>query len=453
MMNRSLERERPTRESLLTRCQQCWQEIESRQREIARLNEWLAEAYFDEDEGQLQRAILEREQLLVDFGLKLLSLQTMGVEVLIGGAPLSSPEKAGDDQALATQQLDGAQSELPPKREQWAPVSSPSTSRTLPEQSMDLLQHTLEPKSALNELSEQESVDHDPAADTLYEPAKVESISLDRPSSFEQPQQIDKLSQFDLSQQDTPISEETLEELKAKLNTPHWDEGGAKAEAPEPWMLRARTVVSELGAPKRYSANERKQQLILLDGEVENAQQFWRSWPRNAQHAMITFVTARLRNIQEQLGEEPLEQERMARLFRRLTRFSNDFRPGFVHGLSRDKQPQRDNWSRDEAHAWRVLTDLLQIERESPPSAHSPVASAPVRREQPLELRELDVLLKSAGAHDEKEFEQLIRGTVDRCLKVMEPQDEELCHLLRAHVQYLSGSRFKKLRRALLSTG
>jgi hypothetical protein len=119
---------------------------------------------------------------------------------------------------------------------------------------------------------------------------------------------------------------------------------------------------------------------------------------------VVTLITSRLRFIQDFIGDSPFDQDRIAKMFRRLTRFSSDFRPGFIHGLSREKVPEFDSWKNDELQAWKRLEEILDIEPVLP-------KLSPEHSEK-LELLK-DLLSKEEEIPD---FSNVLRSAVTDCL-------------------------------------
>jgi len=77
----------------------------------------------------------------------------------------------------------------------------------------------------------------------------------------------------------------------------------------------------------------------------------WLDPPRERPQRRRGGGVARARDVQETSGST----ERLDGLFGRLTAWSEEHRPGFVHGLSRDHRPRRTTWYDDAKHAWQKL--------------------------------------------------------------------------------------------------
>jgi hypothetical protein len=119
-------------------------------------------------------------------------------------------------------------------------------------------------------------------------------------------------------------------------------------------------ILDKIGEPRIYSLDEQKQQMLFLEEEIECCH-VWSPWPRELQKHILTLIASRLRNLQKEDVLDPFDHhEKYAKLFRKLTRFSSDHRPGFVQALSKDKSPVHSDWLQDEIEAWKALNDWIQ---------------------------------------------------------------------------------------------
>ncbi|MBM4290924.1 MAG: hypothetical protein FJ138_05340 [Deltaproteobacteria bacterium] len=244
------------------------------------------------------------------------------------------------------------------------------------------------------------------------------------------------------------VTRYAIEELKARLvGGRGWqaelrlsrsvEAEGAPAGALAEWREGARALALRLGAPRAYEdAAVVKQTLLLIENEVECCQQ-WSAFERDTQNALLSLISSRLRKLQAHIGENLFDQDRVAKLFRRLTRYSSDFRPGFVYALSRDKVPELESWERDERSAWRRLERELMLK--------VPLPRLPPDQEAALEV--LRALTKEGeGAEG---FSQRLRDAVGGCLTLgVPPESPHLTDLVLPHLTHLSGKRFKPLRQA-----
>ena len=227
----------------------------------------------------------------------------------------------------------------------------------------------------------------------------------------------------------------SLDDLRKNMK-PSWGHDGISDEPLESNEY-AVELLKRIGPPRDFT--QLKEHLIELEEEVECCQR-WSNFTQGVQHGVVTLITSRLRGIQELLSENAFDQDRIAKMFRRLTRFSSDFRPGFVHGLSREKIPEHDNWRVDEVYAWRRLEKLLKLPPQLPPI--SPTASEKLERLKELLKREDEI----------DDFSNELRRAVTECLNGgLSPESPHLTRLLTDQLSHLSGKRFKKLRSAVSS--
>ena len=239
------------------------------------------------------------------------------------------------------------------------------------------------------------------------------------------------------------LTQFSLADLRSKMSQPkgwqsnHLDHLYVEESKNDEWKVLAKEITQRLGAPRNDNLAKIKQHLIELETEVECCQQ-WSVFDRETQNALLTLITSRLRKIQDFIGEDPFDQDRIAKMFRRLTRFSSDFRPGFIHGLSRDKVPEFESWEIDEREAWKRLENQLELKPPAP--RLTPEAEQLIQRLKEVIQR----------GESETDFSNKIRNAVGDCLNAGLSHDNQyLAHLIKPYLSHLSGKRFKKFRLAI----
>lgn len=387
----------------LARARELAEMISDLQTDLSEIHRALGERYQPDLESQGSRITIERDEAIISWGQALLGLSAAGARVevvtpdreryvLLGHA---QDREINPPSAVATTSSQAKQSSTPTRVPLVAKVERPQD---------------------LQESIDDEQDDGSPLSD------------IDDPGVAEAPKI--SLAQF------------SLEELRQQMLKPKgWsqDEVDADEDAEEEEQANrqyAIEVVTRIGAPRNLNTQELKEHLIELESEVDCCQR-WGNFTQSIQHAVVTLVTSRLRNIQDHIGSNPFDQERIAKMFRRLTRFSSDFRPGFVHGLARDKVPEFESWQVDEQNAWARLEDYLDLKPQLP-------------KLSPERLQKLDALKELIKREAElPNFSNDLRAAVTDCINSGFPQDSpHLAAVLESHLSHLSGKRFKKLRLA-----
>lgn len=422
---RSLQEEQRARELSRFICQlQC---------QLRSVHSMLGDRYRPDLESKIERLTLERDEALISWGRALLGLCESGASLRL--TSVSGTQESLIDHTLLSSEYLPTSHTLPDESsgrsiggERIFGEVDPSSSPQL-EHERDYFLLGMPPHLA--PYIHEESVQTLPLEQSLINlevrvnaEADVNDEEVDDPGIADAPRL--SLNQFSLT------------ELRERMLKPKgW---GSEEEADEALGEEfAIEIALRLGAPREWSSTKLKEHLIELEAEVECCQR-WSGFQQELQHAIVTLVTSRLRDIQDRIGESTFDQERIAKMFRRLTRFSSDFRPGFVHGLSRDKVPEHESWRADEMNAWRRLEEILDLQPNLP-------KLTPERADK---LQALELVLNTQLGS--VEFSNALRAAVTECLNVGLPQESpHLVRLLEEHLSHLSGKRFKKLRLAVAS--
>ena len=418
--------------------------------ELRMIRTSLGERYRPNLEGQSHRLVLERDETLIAWGQSILGLCSAGMKlelVTLQGdkiplldtlnieevTPFSFLDYSGhqDSDLEGDAKVFGVSPQL-----MNASMITPHTAQPVsltefvtPEEPdlSDYDSSELEVTETPITYSERAQIQHS-ASSAHTRPTSLPTNEVDDPGVADAPQV--SLAQF------------SLDDLRNQmLNPKGWNQDPVDAEDDhdDSGFQLAIEVVQRIGNPRPFNNQQLREHLIELEAEVDCCQR-WSVFDQNVQHAVVTLITSRLRNIQDQIGENTFDQERIAKMFRRLTRFSSDFRPGFVHGLARDKIPEHESWKVDEVHAWRRLEQLLNIQPELPKL--SPERTEKLDRLKDLLTREEDL----------PNFSNELRAAVTDCINSGFSQDSpHLSRLLEHHLSHLSGKRFKKLRLAASS--
>ncbi|MAD60756.1 MAG: hypothetical protein CMH49_04455 [Myxococcales bacterium] len=404
----------------IQRCEELSLAIQHIQLEISDLRSRLSQRYWPELESHIQRLAIERDETIISWGQSLLALCSQNGHLTVHTA-----------QGQALKLFDSSSGKQSDQSQDYAhPYTSLETQeeRVLGEPTLGT------PPEIISPLKEQDL----PAKDQVYQEKSHHTPTKEFVNKVSH-----ETDESDPGINDAPslsLAQFSLNELRAQMLQPKWDAEQAKdGELESTAGEQATSLMKRLGRPKDLSSQAMKEHLLELESEVDCCQT-WSVFDQEVQHAVVTLVTSRLRFFQDFIGESPFDQDRIAKMFRRLTRFSSDFRPGFIHGLSREKVPEFDSWKNDELQAWKRLEESLNIEPILP-------KLSPERSEKLEHLKEL--LNKEEEVPD---FSNALRGAVTDCLNSGFSQESpHLVLALESHLSYLSGKRFKKLRLAASS--
>jgi hypothetical protein len=425
-------------EQLIEHSRQALAMVLSIQDEITSTHQQLGQGFHGSLEERIRRLSIERDEALLHWSHALLELNTHQVELqfkidqhtILSAAPqeeihyINGSMQANQNSSNTTALADG-----------MVVLGDPYFKSEETQSSYDIV---LTKKRINPSQYEKQKIHQEVSPSQDYKRASISRVKEDS-----------ILSSVDLDDSDydpgladaetISLTQFSISELKAQMTQPKtWqkvDNNPPKNE--EQWRDKALNISKRLGKPKIYNSQEIKTHLLDLESEVECCQQ-WSIFDRDVQNHLLTIITSRLRKIQDFMEADPFDQDRIAKMFRRLTRFSSDFRPGFIHGLSRDKIPAFDSWEDDEHNAWNALRKYLDV-----PSTLSPLAEG-----QRKLLQEIIDLIKDKDTIND--FSSLLRDAVGAWLNAgMSPESPHLAKVISKHLSYLSGKRFKKVRLAV----
>ncbi len=149
-----------------------------------------------------------------------------------------------------------------------------------------------------------------------------------------------------------PVTPAALRELTQTGLTPNWSSDNNQ-EAPHRRSLRG--ILREFSEPVRpQSRDEARQAVTALAAAVSKADE-WLEQPQETQRALIGFASSMARLLQELSPLDSTGDRTFNRLFSQMTRWSGQYQPGFVPGLSRTKGPTTGNWLSDAEKWWESL--------------------------------------------------------------------------------------------------
>ncbi len=119
----------------------------------------------------------------------------------------------------------------------------------------------------------------------------------------------------------------------------------------------------------------------LLEATQRERVEPWKQLPPEMQRAWLTLLVARARAMAEKIQTLPGARGKLQAVFPRLSAYSKEEQPGYVHGLAVGHMPTRGTWYADAEHAWNELSKLIEeltlatgatdddTEEEEPPSS------------------------------------------------------------------------------------
>jgi|GEM_PF-2709086 len=396
------------------------------QDELSALHRALSEQYQPTLEERAHRLMIERDEALVSWGRSILGLEAIGVRTKLHFPDSSTPpaQARGATPSWLQHDLEAPQAE-------GRLLGDPMHSRAY-ERPQDHIADEAKPIPGPPEPSTPDASPVQLIAQLVSEPDEDELIDDDE---AEDPGVAEA--------QRVLLTPTDLQNLQDKISQQKgWTHQEPEEASAQPWQEDAESLSLRLGAPRaQYDSALIKQALLDIEAEVECCQQ-WGAFDREVQNAILSLITSRLRKLQGHIGSNLFDQDRVAKLFRRLTRYSSDFRPGFVQALSRDKTPSNDSWEADEREAWKRLEGLLDI---SPPLPK-------LNAEQATALERLKEVSRSGEGSPG--FSQELRDAVSKCLIAGLPSESRhLTEWVLPHLSLLSGRRFKSLRLAQSQLG
>ena len=203
--------------------------------------------------------------------------------------------------------------------------------------------------------------------------------------------------------------------------------GGARPEAKTPPPAfdprPLRDLLNALGPQQPLSSKEATDELLgQLEHTINNIDT-WQAFPKDIQRDLLGLCSSLARHLQDESPYPPSDRD-LRPLFRAMTRYSADKRPGFVPGLSRSNPPDRDSWLSD-AQRWHaaLMNELLPAE-----------AAQPLTPETALSRLEAAM---AQGFDDGDALAELVQHAVAAGLS---QSDKRLVELLTPHQSVLRGT-------------
>lgn len=119
-------------------------------------------------------------------------------------------------------------------------------------------------------------------------------------------------------------------------------------------------LIETVGAPRNVEM-ELGVELDALD--VIGREPFltlWSCLPREAQQLWLGMLVARTRAVKQVGGLPPTQRARVKTIISRYPPWAGEHRPGHVHGLRVDHEPQCGSWEEDARRLWKDIETLLE---------------------------------------------------------------------------------------------
>jgi hypothetical protein len=362
------------------------------QADLSSSYEQLAKSFDMQIEGKIQRLSLERDEVLLSFAKSVLSLVSAGVTIQYESNQVpevdETPHQAEVDQeelkSPSKETFEGAKVIRYPSNFQQPPIPSnsfqTSTSYTsVASIEIQQVQQVLQPQSQSQSSNHTENQPvyfqqnrsfnqfyHNQNHSNHHHHGNHNNHSsyghYGNHNKFNKDRGFYQQQERDLDEQKEMAGQQLLEKIKdVRLSLNGWPDSTFNTDQFNTSTSSQLTkILDKIGEPRIYSLDEQKQQMLFLEEEIECCH-VWSPWPRELQKHILTLIASRLRNLQKEDVLDPFDHhEKYAKLFRKLTRFSSDHRPGFVQALSKDKSPVHSDWLQDEIEAWKALNDWIQ---------------------------------------------------------------------------------------------
>ena len=209
--------------------------------------------------------------------------------------------------------------------------------------------------------------------------------------------------------------------------------GGFRVQAPpSDWPARLAEQLAEL-----LPAREPEADLVAVL-RVVDAVEKWRLLPPEVQATLVGLLAARLRALQEQPGL--LGDRRVDFAFGSLSAYVKRARPGFVYGLARFHQPNRESWEADGEALYERLAAMVPAPSDTEPNLN--------RKLDVLDglVRELAICPSEARSAVGAQLRREVLAAFAMGLPARHPR---LVHTLAPVADTFEGSEFRSLRRAI----
>jgi len=197
-------------------------------------------------------------------------------------------------------------------------------------------------------------------------------------------------------------------------------------------------IIEKLGEPEKDlgSMTPISNELRVLT-QVVDGRESWRWLPTAAQKALVSYIVARGRRLQDQADRGTLSlingQDKLDALFPRLTAFTKTEMREFIHGLARGHDPKRGSWLEDARYWLEEINRLLDRGGSEEQQFNPDIA-----------LNALDEFMETRQPNSGK-IKEYVADMIESGMPVDDPR---FLKRLDEHRNIFRGSKFKTLRDA-----
>jgi hypothetical protein len=200
-------------------------------------------------------------------------------------------------------------------------------------------------------------------------------------------------------------------------------------------------------------------QMTALAREIDDGERHFGMLDQREQFAQLKIWIGRYRRLQATVesGEATLSDEDMARLreiFPRLVGISKQYMPGYIEAFSRSFETDWDAYIAEASELFRAASEQVRLQREIDQRRRDAIQRDLAQKQQQrasglAALDELRASLAGDASLSTDEALDAFNRTLERAVAGLGMSDPLLLDLLRPHVDLLTGSQFRGLRRNL----
>jgi hypothetical protein len=166
----------------------------------------------------------------------------------------------------------------------------------------------------------------------------------------------------EVSAPEPPISAEALDEWKQRARTNGVGTVTYEDRAVPTWERTLDKLMTQVGAPRALDL-DLDDELDALDkvGRDPLIEQ-WVTLPPKIQQQWLGLLVARTRAAKIVEGISVADRARVKTIISRYPAWAGEHRPGHVHGLRVDHEPESSSWDEDARRLWAALVHHLQAE-------------------------------------------------------------------------------------------
>ena len=203
--------------------------------------------------------------------------------------------------------------------------------------------------------------------------APEEVIAEEEPLPLSTPKALDSTDEVTQELHRNPAPPATSAALAALSQgglKPQWSRSGPPSAELKRRELQG--ILRDIGRPVRPKTLTQISEAVRTLRDNVDAMDRWLGHPKHIQHALLGLVSSMARHIQDESKQTlSLDDERnLNTLFSRLTRWSADHQPGFVHALSRQNSPAAESWLLESRNYWEKVQQQINPRKDEVQTRH-----------------------------------------------------------------------------------